>query len=102
MAWLVAAGRMRNKRNERINHRKLIKSFCQIVNIRSKEAYDKDNDVLICLSVTKIFTLVLRKNTQPKVRKKLNKRDLSLEQYSNRTTSFFGLALVEQFISILV
>ena len=55
---------MRNKRNERINHRKLIKSFRQIVNIRSKEAYDKDNNVLICLSVTKIFTLVLRKNTQ--------------------------------------
>ena len=65
MAWLVAAGRMRNKRNERINHRKLIKSFRQIVNIRSKEAYDKDNHVLICKSVTKIFTLVLRKNTQP-------------------------------------
>lgn len=66
MAWLVAAGRMRNKsRDERINHRKLIKSFRQIVNIRSKEAYDKDNNVLICLSVTQIFTLVLRKNTQP-------------------------------------
>ena len=62
MAWLVAAGRMRNKRNEGINHRKLIKSFRQIVNIRSKEAYDKDNHVLICLSVTQIFTLVLRKN----------------------------------------
>ena len=65
MAWLVAAGRMRNKRNERFNHRKLIKSFRQIVNIRSKEAYDKDNHVLICSSVTKILTLVLRKNTQP-------------------------------------